>query len=62
MDEVTLTEAGWVWKIHNFTFFDISGSSKFIVNLNVQINVTHSIFIVNRFFLNARNNVLYQNQ
>ena len=47
-------------KLH---FFDISRSSKFIVNINVQLNVTHSIFIINRFFFwNARNNVLYQNQ
>ena len=33
-------------KLH---FFDISGSSQFIVNINVQINVTHSIFIVNNW-------------
>ena len=48
-------------KLH---FYGISGSSKFIVNINVQINVTRSIFIINRFlfFWNARNNILYQNQ
>ena len=34
-------------KLH---FFDISGSSKLIVNINVQINVTRSIFSVNCFF------------
>ena len=62
MDEITLAEAGWAWKIQNFTFFDIYASSKFIVKINIQINVTRSIFIANRFFLNARNNVLYQNQ
>ena len=33
-----------------FHFFDISGSSKFIENINIQINGTRSIFIVNRFF------------
>ena len=31
-------------------FFDISGSSKFILNINLQINVTRSIFSVNCFF------------
>ena len=70
--QLLLTKYGWNnpnWgrlgltnpKLH---FYDISGSSKFIININVQINVTRSIFIINRYFLggNARNNVLYQNQ
>ena len=46
-------------KLH---FRAISGSSKIIAYTNIQIHVTRSIFIVNWFFLNARNNVLYQNQ
>ena len=56
LKQLLLTKYGWNnWgrlglknpKLH---FFDISGSSKFIVNINVQINVTHSIFIRFRFF------------
>ena len=47
-------------KLHVFA---ISGSSKFIAYTNIQIHVTHSIFIVIFFCcLNARNNVIYQNQ
>ena len=56
--QLLLTKYGWNnpnWgrlgltnpKLH---FYDISGSSKFIVNINVQINVTRSIFIINIFF------------
>ena len=61
MDEITLTEAGLAWKVQNF-FFAISGILKIIAYTNIQIYVTLSIFIVNWFFLNARNNVLCQNQ
>ena len=61
MDEITLTEAGWPEKSKT-SLFAISGSSKFIVHTNIQIHVTGSIFTVIEFFLNPRNNVLYQNQ
>ena len=71
MDEITLTEAAWAWKIQNFTFNfrAISGSSKIITYKNIQIHVRGSISIVNWFFsLNARlysirisNNWNYQN-
>ena len=46
-------------KLH---FFAISGSSKIHRTQNIQIHVTGFIFIVNRFFLNASNNVLCQNK
>ena len=49
IDEITLTEAGWAWKIQNF-IFAISGSSKFIAYTNIQIYVMGSIFIVIIFF------------
>ena len=45
-------------KLH---FLAISASSKFIAYTNIQVHVTRSIFIVNWFFLNACNNVFYQN-
>ena len=71
LKQLLLTKYGWnnrnwgrlIMKNPKLHFFDISGSSKFIVNINVQINVTRSIFFGFRFFfLNACNNVLYHNQ
>ena len=50
MYEITLTDAGRAGKVQNFTFFTISGSSKFIAYTNIQIHVTRSIFIINGFF------------
>ena len=60
MDEITLTHAGWAWK-SKISFFVISAAQKFTAYTNIQIHVMRSILIF-FFFLNARNNALYQNQ
>ena len=61
MDEITLTQAGWAWKVKNF-IFAISGNSKFRCT-NKHSNTCHGInFYCKLIFLNAPNNVLYQNQ
>ena len=44
---------------HIFSFL---GAQKFIAYTNIQIHVTRSIFIENWCFLNAHNNILYENQ
>ena len=59
LKQLLITKYGWNnpnWgrlgltnpKLH---FYDISGSSKFIANINTQINVARSIFIINSYFL-----------
>ena len=45
-----------------FHFLAFLAAQKFIAHTNIHIHVTGSIFSVNWFFLNAPNNVLYQNQ
>ena len=49
-------------KSPKFHFLPFLAAQKFIAYTNIQIHVTRLIFIVNWFFLKARNNVLYQNQ
>ena len=44
----------------NFLLF--LAAPKFIAHTNIQIHVTGLIFIIHWFFLNAPNDVLYQNQ
>ena len=41
MDEITLTEAGWAWKVQSFTFWS-SGSSKFIAYTK-NSNICHRL-------------------
>ena len=49
-------------KRQSLNFLLFLAAQKFIAHTNIQIHVTGSIFIMTRFFLNAPNNVLYQNQ
>ena len=60
LDEITLTHAGWAWKLQKFIFCHF-WEFKFIAYTHIQIHVTGSIFIVNWFLLNICKDVLYQN-
>ena len=61
MDEIT-NSGRLGLKSPKFHFLPFLAAQKFIAHRNIQIHVTGLIFILNLYFLNARNNVLYQNQ
>ena len=61
MDEITLTEAGWAWKVKNFTFLPFLAAQN--SSHTQTCKYCHGLnFHCNLIFFNARINVLYQNQ
>ena len=55
MGEITLTHTGSAWKVQNFIFYHFWQLKNSSHTQTFKYNV---YFIVNRFFLNARKNVL----